>query len=68
LGVYKKTADTAEAVASGKVNIKTVAQEATEAAEHSVEHCASQGAACAKRVFSSVLMTHVTSDSRSLTL
>ncbi len=52
---YKKTADAAEAVASGKVHVTTVAQEAADEAEHSIEHCASAGLACVKGVFYSVV-------------
>lgn len=52
---YEKTADTAKAVASGKVNVKTIAQQAAEAAEHSIDLCASEGVACAKRIFNDAL-------------
>lgn len=52
---YKKTADAAEAVASGRVNLKAIAQKAADAAQHSIEHCASEGAACAKRVFNDIV-------------
>lgn len=47
----KKAGSAAESVASGKVNFKTVAQDAAERAERAVDRCGKDAMECAKRAW-----------------
>lgn len=54
-GKLKKAGETAEGVANGRVNLKTIAQQAEEEAERAVDRCGQEGLDCAKRIFYGVV-------------
>lgn len=50
-GKLRRAGSAAADVASGRVNLKTVAQEAAKEAEHAAEHCGKDPLECAKRAW-----------------